>query len=45
MGLQLGSLISLSSPAESILCMDTDTFHKSGPSQFWGAELFYILIE
>ena len=45
MGLQLASLISLSIPTESILCMDRDTFHKSGPSQFWGAGLFYILMD
>ena len=45
MGLQLASLISLSSPTESILCMDKDTFYKSGPSQFWGAGLFYILMD
>ena len=45
MGLQLASLISLSIPTESVLCMDTDIFHKSGPSRFWGAGLFYILMD
>ena len=44
MVLPLASLISLSISTESILCTDTDTFHKSGPSQFWGTGLFYILI-
>ena len=45
MSLQLASLIRQSIPTESILCMDTDAFHKSGPSQFWGAGLFYILMD